>query len=331
MTTTKVDSKIEVIAAGQAGRFTRAQVRSVTDNASGLIGSRMRSGRWRRLTRRVLCLPGAPVGWRGEIWTAYLHVGQDSVVSHRSAGLLHGLPGIEVGPASLTLPAGCHRRYPDGELYQRRDLPPGQREVIVGLPVTSVARTIVDLASGASRPRIEAWLDHCTAERLVTPDDMRRTLESRAAWGKRSVATLEEVLTDYLPGEGVPQGRLERELDKIVQLAGIPRGLPQFGHPGEDSSSELVDRAWLQTHLIVECDGRRWHERRRAARVDRRRDVSAAEEGWQTIRFGHEELVCDPEGCARQLRTIYEQRMVDQIANPVADDVVAEELVAGHA
>lgn len=312
MTITAVDEQVEALAARQMQRFTRAQVHSMGDTATRVLDSRIRSGRWRRLTRRVLCLPGAPSGWLGEVWTAHLHVGADSVVSHGSAALVHGLPGAEPAETCLIVPAHSNRRYPAGRLHQRGDLPPGQVVRIGLLPTTSVARTILDLAPGASRPRIEAWLDHATAQRLVTPDEMVRALQARSARGRRSVHALEEVLREYLPGEGVQQGRLERALDHVLRLAGLPRGVAQFAHPGVDRPGEFCDRAWLQTRLIVECDGRRWHERIRTARTDKRRDAAAAAEGWQTIRYGWEELVERPEQCAAQLRAIHEQRLLER-------------------
>ena len=304
------DVAVERLAGRQQGRFTRGQVRDQAQGSHSMIASRIRSGRWRRITSRVLCLPGAPRDWVGDLWTARLHVGDDTVVSHRSAARLHGFPAVPRSVPCLTVPAGSHRRYGAGRLFQRGDLPPGQIVRVDGLLVTSPARTLVDLAPGCSRARLEAWLDHATAERLVTPDELAEVLRLCSRPGKPSVATLRSLLEDYLPGGGVLQGNLERALARVVRSAGLPPGVPQFPHPGSRGRTEFCDRAWLQPQLIVECDGRRWHDRIAAAWVDKRRDAAAAAEGWQTIRYGYEELVSRPDSVAEELRRIYQQRAV---------------------
>lgn len=310
MTMTDTDTSVDLLAARQMGRFTRSQVRAIDPGASSLIASRLRSGRWRRLTSRVLCLPGAPRTWLGDIHTARLHVGEDAVVSHRSAARIHRFPGVPASSPCLTVPAGSNRRYAAGRLFQRGDLPPGQIERRDGLLVTSAARTLVDLAPRASTRVLEAWLDHATAERLVHPDEMVEVVGLCSRAGKPSLRNLEELLADYLPGPGTVQGALERALSGVIRRAGLPPGVAQFRHPAARGFEEFCDRAWLQPRLIVECDGRRWHDRRAASRVDKRRDATAAAEGWQTIRYGYEDLVRNPEGIALELRRIYESRCV---------------------
>jgi hypothetical protein len=181
---------------------------------------------------------------------------------------------------------------------------------IDGLIVTSAARTLVDLAPGVSRSRLEIWLDHTTAERLATPDELVAVVRLCGRPGKPSLKKLGELLEEYLPGSGSAQGTLERALGNVIRLAGLPPGVAQFEHPGATGCEEFCDRAWLQPRLIVECDGRKWHDRITAARIDKRRDTSAAAEGWQTIRYGYEELVRHPKATAEELRAIYERRMV---------------------
>lgn len=193
---------------------------------------------------------------------------------------------------------------------------------MAGLVITSAARTLVDLAPGVSRSRLEAWLDHATAERLITPDELVDVVRLCGRSGKPSMKNLEHLLEEYLPGAGSPQGTLERVLGNVIRLAGLPSGLAQFKHPGTTGREEFCDRAWMQARLIVECDGRKWHDRITAARIDKRRDASAAAEGWQTIRYGYEELVRNPDEIARELRTIYEHRMVGFFAETGESEVV---------
>ena len=63
-----------------------------------------------------------------------------------------------------------------------------------------------------------------------------------------------------------------------------------------------------EAKLILEADGRRWHNRVAAQRHDRARDKAAARAGWQTMRFCHEELADDADGEAQAIRETYEER-----------------------
>lgn len=310
MTMTPIDTAIEATADRQLGRFTRAQVRSCGPDGSSIITSRLRSGRWVRLTSKVLSLPGARRSWVGDLWTAHLHVGPDSVVSHRSAARLHGLPGVAPSTPCLTVPSGSNRKFGAGRLFQRGDLAPGQVVRIGGLTVTSVARTIVDLAPGSTARVLETWLDLATAERLVTPDELLAVMRLCGRRGKASLDVLEELVADYLPRSGSCAAELERSFRHVIKLAGLPPGVPQFRRPGVDGPAGLWDRAWLQPRLIIECDGRGPSERTIARRVDVRRDSQAAAEGWQTLRYPHERFVAAPVETATEIRRIYEQRML---------------------
>jgi very-short-patch-repair endonuclease len=303
------DLAIQEIATRQAGRFTRAQVRSLDPHAAGTIARRLRSGRWHRLTRRVLCLAGAPVEGLGPtLWTSHLHVGLDSVVAGRSALALHGWPGLRPGAPTLAVPAGSHRRAEGIDIRQVTDLAPEHVVRIDGLPVTSVARTLVDLAGEVSAPRLDHLLDHAVLTRLVTVAELGELVGQLRRPGKAGLTPMAAALGRRLPGPGIEQGRLERRLTEVVRRAGIGDGVAQFPHPGRVDSRELADRAWPEAMLLVEADGRTWHDRQTAFTIDRRRDREAAVAGWVTVRFTWQDLWDGIEQSAAQLRAIHEQR-----------------------
>jgi very-short-patch-repair endonuclease len=82
----------------------------------------------------------------------------------------------------------------------------------------------------------------------------------------------------------------------------------QFSLPGRGDITGFVDAAFIEAKLILEADGRRWHDRVANQRHDRHRVNAAARVGWQTLRFGHEELVADPEGESEIIRETYDER-----------------------
>lgn len=305
----------------QFGRFTRAQARACGPEAPSILASGLRTGRWQRLTPRVLCVVGAQRGWVGDLWTACLHVGTESVVSHRSAARLHGLPGVAPSTPCVTVRSGGDRGYGygygDGRVFQQGDLAPGQVVRIGGLTVTSAARTIVDLAPGTTKHRLGIWLDHAIAERIVSPDELIAVMRLCDRRGKPSLDALRDLVVDYLPDPRTPDGASVAALEHVIRLAGLPPGVTWFHRRGDDASRGLVDRSWLQARLILECDGRAPRDRALARLSDRRRDAQAVVEGWRTLRYVHEQFVAAPAETAATVRGIYEQRMLQLLESDV--------------
>jgi hypothetical protein len=305
---------VERVAAGQRGRFTRAQVREVigdSQRARNLTTRRLRSGRWRRLSSRVLMLPGAPQGTLESIWTAHLHLGTDSVVSHMSAAGLWKFPGVPPGQPEFLVPRGSNRRFEGATVYQRGDLTPLDIATIDGLPVTTVSRTLADLSAAVSRSRMDMLVDHALLERLTTPRALAAQVEHLRRRGK-SIGTFADCLAGRLPGAAMESSVLERELSAVLEKAGIQAGIAQHSAPGRPGDREgLVDRAWPELRWVVEADGRRWHAREAAMAIDRVRDRNAQAVGWLVTRLTYDDLVRNPEAAARDLAAVHSQRLRD--------------------
>lgn len=304
----EIDLLAKELAAAQYGRFTRAQLAAAVPGAHNLITTRLRSGRWRRETSRVLRLPGSPEDRLGRIWAAHLHVGVDSVVGGRSAALLHGLTGVGEHEPTLLVPNGSHRRAQGVWIRQVTDLDPSHVTRVAGLPCTSITRTFVELSSEVSPSRLDHLLDEATMARQVVPQDLGEMVQSLRRRGRSGLGSVSRVVGRRLPGPGVEQGRLERELTRVVLMAGIGAGVAQHPHPGRVDSAERVDRAFPEAMLLVEADGRSWHARYSAMKADRRRDREAARAGWLTVRFTWEDLHRHPEHSAGELGEIHLRR-----------------------
>lgn len=302
---------LESLAANQCGRFTRAQAREFLGDEAYLIESRVRSGRWRRLTSRVVRLPGAPGGWLGDLWTAVLHVGPDAVASHGSAARVHDLSVPQHLQDALSVPAGAHRRFDGVKLFQSRRLPDSHRTEVGRLPVTTLARTLFDVSEVVSPARISRWMDGLTAHRRIRSEAVADLVQGMRVHGRRRAWNLERVLSERLPRAGVEQGPLESALTAVLDLAGVSSGLFQYPHPGRYDGGEFADRAWPELRLLIEADGRCWHDRIEQAMKDSRRDSTALAAGWVTARYRHEQLVRHPDVAAADLRSTFEARARD--------------------
>ena len=119
---------------------------------------------------------------------------------------------------------------------------------------------------------------------------------------------LASILDERGPGFVPAASELERMLFDVCARVGL-EPVRQFPLPGRGDITGFVDAAFVEAKLILEADGRRWHDRVASQGKDRARVNTAARVGWQTLRFGYEELTADPDGEAAVIRETYDERV----------------------
>ena len=295
MSVVTVDALLYAFAIAQCGVFTRRHVLDL-GGSDDLIRRRLRSGRWERVAPGVYRLAGSPPTWRQRLWIARFAVDPLAVVSHESAGALRRWPGFAEGPVVLLVAHGAHPRVTGATVHQTRDLWMVDTEVIDGLPVTTPARTLLDLAStGTSKARLAAATDHAVTRREATYQQIQAELSAQARRGKRGIRLLTSVLDARL-GEATPQSELERRHFELYDRFGGPRPVPQWPYPGREQVPGCADAGFPDALLAVETDGRKWHTRVADLKRDHHRDAEAARAGVQVLRLLFEDVVGDPHG-----------------------------------
>ena len=162
------DRTIGRLASAQGGVVSRRQLKE-HDVGSGAIDSRLALG-------RLVCVPGhrgvlavghTARGPHTALWAAHLALGPGSVVSHRSAAArLELLPG----PTRVELTARTGKRRRTALVLHRTDWLPSSHVVkLEGLPVTTVARTLLDLGAVVPPRRVEQAFDRADIMRLLEP------------------------------------------------------------------------------------------------------------------------------------------------------------------
>ena len=300
------DRQVATLAAAQYGVFARFQILGFGAYGA-LIERRLRSGRWIRLAPGVYGLPGHRDTWARRVWVTYLAAGADAVVSHQTAAALYGLPGLPRDQLSVTVPHPQHQRVAGASVHQTRILPRHHWVTFHGRRTTTLARTIVDLAPLLSRLRLDAAYEHALLSDHLTHAKMSHCFNELMAPARKGMTKLASILDARGPGHIPAASELERMLFAACDLVGL-QPIRQFPLPGHQIVTGCVDAAFVEAHLILEADGRRWHNRVADQRRDRERDRAAARVGWQTVRFCHEELSEDPEGEAEAIREIYDER-----------------------
>jgi hypothetical protein len=247
-----------------------------------MIFRRTQSGQWRRVAPGTYALyPTSPDRLPLSVAVAKLA----AVASHESAGELHGLMRVRPRRVVVTVPHRRTNRCEDVVVHESTDLAPGHIMVVAGLPVTTPERTIVDLAAvtrpTALRSIVEAGL---VTQRIEMPGVVE-VFDEIARRGKPGVAALRIILEELGGAPVVVESELERRFLEVVRGAGLPDPVVQLRVPWRSRTAGRVDFAYPDVHLIIECDGRRWHTAFESFEVDRRRDNLAQLAGWRVLRF----------------------------------------------
>jgi predicted transcriptional regulator of viral defense system len=258
------------------------------------VAKRGREGRLTRILRAVYAVGHGRLTVRGRWMAAVLAYGPTAVLSHRSAAALHGLRPDNRPKADITLPGPSARPRPGIDVHRSATLQAADVTTVDGIPCTSVARTLLDLADVVDRRGVERAVDQAEVQRVF---DLRAVNEvlSRAA-GRRGAGVLRQVLAEY-DGPTLTHSELEERFHEICRRAGVPKPEVNAWIP-LDGGAVKADFLWRAERLIVETDGWATHGTRRSFEDDRRRDRRLRLAGWDVVRFTWRDVEREPEETA---------------------------------
>jgi very-short-patch-repair endonuclease len=245
------------------------------------IQKRAQAGRLVRLYRGVYAVGHDALTPRGRDLAAVLGCGPDAVSSHRAAGALWGIirpaPKYEVTvPRSRTGPPGV-------VVHRSRRLDPEDRDVVDAVPVTSVARTLVDLAEVLTERRLADAVHEAEVQRLFDLP-MVQLAQARVP-GRRGRHRLARVVASHGDGPPFTRSEAERRFLELCNRHHLPEPRTNASEHGYE-----VDFFWPDRNLAVEMDGAAAHHTRRAFHRDRRRDRALAAKGVQVVRVTWRDL-----------------------------------------
>lgn len=176
------------------------------------------------------------------------------------------------------------------------------------MPVTSPARTVVDLASTYHRSRLAHLLDDVNFSRLATYCDVGEALIRAGSHRRQSGQILINLLDERGEQTALSQSRLELLLGDLLQRGGVTDYQRQVALPSVGRVNGLCDVIIEKAKVIIEADGRQWHSRQSDVRRDRELDFEAARHGYLTVRFLSEHLQGDLADCTQGLEEIISSR-----------------------
>ncbi len=226
----------------------------------------------------------------GRWLAAVLAAGDGAVLSHRDAAALHGLrPPPESRKVSVS--SAAHARRIEGVwLFARRVLRSGDVAVVRAVPVTSVARTLVDLAPMLTAAQLAATLGEADRRGVLDVAAVEAVLRRTRSRHGQGHARLAAALDAHAKlGAALLRSPLEERFLDLVMAAGLPRPLlnaPAAGHE--------VDALWQRERVVVELDGWVHHKERAAAAQDREKTNRLQVAGYLVLRFLHGDVVGRP-------------------------------------
>jgi len=230
---------------------------------------------------------------------AVLACGRGAVLSHRAAARLWRL--LSRNPSAIEVTRVSGWIAPAGVSCHRAHVPDDERTAIEGIPVTTVPRTILDLAALVPRRQVELALNE--AEVLQLWDKLSIADLLHRYPGRRGTAVLRGVLEDGARCAGVTRNDFEERFVRLVDVYGLPR--PRFNADLVVAGRFFeVDCVWDEARLAVELDGRATHGTRRAFEGDRERDRLLLTAGWRVVRVTWRQLRDEEAKIAADLRKL---------------------------
>jgi hypothetical protein len=287
------EKAIAGLATRQHGVISRLQLREL-GLGPGAIDARLQASRLHSVHRGVYALGHRRLTRYSRWMAAVLAYGNGALLSHRSSAQLWGLMSFRGGPIDVNSAHGRMGRA--GIALHQGGVHTRDRAEKAAIPVTSVPRTLLDLAEVLDATRFE------------------RSCEEADRLGLLQLAELAEVCERHPHRHGAAACR------RVIEAAAAPvltksaledlfaafcgeRRLPTPAR-NVDLIGYEVDAFWPEQRLVVELDGFAFHGHRAAFERDRARDAALQAAGYSVVRVTYQRLVAEPSRIAEELRLL---------------------------
>jgi very-short-patch-repair endonuclease len=266
------------------------------------IGHAVRTHWLHRVHRGVYAVGRPDLTREGRWMAAVLAMGDDALLGCAPAGLhLQLLERGNERPHVIVPGDGGRSQMRGITPHRSTTLRPEDRMVWHGIPVTTPARTLWDLAAEITPERLRAAVRQGVRRQVVDLADLSARVAGRP--DARS-GRLRRVLALWVPGEELTESELEVRFMDLCARHRLPRPRPQHRQGGR-----RLDFVWDDCRLIVETDGRLDHSGPVAALDDRVKDRTAKLGGYDVVRFMWAEIVNRPAVTARELAAHRRRRL----------------------
>ena len=260
-----------------------------TDEA---IRHRLRKGRLHRIWPEVYAVGRPDLTQEGRWLAAVLTCGPGALLSHESAAALWAIRPHRRGPIHVCVPSPRDPRRRGIRVHRRRRV--GEAAIQAGIPVTTPAQAIIDIAPRLAERELERAIDEADKLDRTHPKALREAARGQVGDGPAKVRHLLDRRTFVLTDSD-----LERRFLKVADAAGLGPPETQVYVNGH-----RVDFFFRGAGVVVEADGGRYHRTPSEQRRDRIRDHAHVVAGLTPVRFTHDQIAHEPDYVAGILRRL---------------------------
>jgi very-short-patch-repair endonuclease len=294
------DSTVEEILARLAGRSHGVVTRQELLNAGVTrheIRQRVDTGALIRVHRAVFRVGHQAPSLEARYMAAVKACGEGSLLCGRAAAHLLGL--VKRPPSLPEVLTGTQRRPRGVVTHHIRSSDPRDATEWRGVPVTTVPRTLIDLAAVLDAPALARAFHEAVVKHHVKPEAVERVLSRRHNWpGARALRRV------IWGDEPVSLSKLESAFVALLKQAGLP-----FPQTNQRVGSRYVDCRWPDQRLTVELDSYRYHGTRYAWEMDIDRERQARARGDEFRRYTWRDVAEHPDPMLADLRTLLSRQL----------------------
>jgi very-short-patch-repair endonuclease len=284
------------LAARQFGVITYEQLLSC-GLSPDRVDQRVRAGQLQRLWRGVYAFGHRELRREGHLVAAVLACGPGAVLSDRSAAHHWELLNTAQANTDVTLQTRAGRARRKGiRLHCVRRLDHVDVTIKDGIPITTVARTVVDLNAVVPDRFVERALEQAYIRRLVPLGAIEDALKRANG---RKTRTLRRLIAAEHRTATITHSELEERFLTLIRSSDLPDPELNVRLCGYE-----VDFLWRAQHRVIEVDGHAYHSTRHAASRDRRKDNDLEMAGFRVTRFTADQVMDDPEDTLERARRV---------------------------
>jgi hypothetical protein len=231
-----------------------------------MIRCDVEGGLLRRLHHGVYAVGHANVSARGRALAAVLAYGPHAVLSHRSAAWLWDLLRDNRRVYDVTVPGRRHAKRPGIAVHQPRSLHPEDVTVIDGIPVTSLARSLLDVAETESPRLLRRTFDQAERLQILDMRPVNRLLQRSI--GRRGLKPLLSLIAEGQRHVHETRSNIEQRFVELLRQHGLPEPSTNVMVAGH-----CVDAYWPDRNLVAEIDTFTYHHTRTDVESDIQRDL----------------------------------------------------------
>jgi hypothetical protein len=289
-------SKVRVadLAARQLGLVTWAQMRALSA-APASIRWWADTGYLIPVLPRVYAVGHQTAGDRTRLLSLALFAGPEAAISHGTAAHHRGWLRYPVKAIHISTPRRIRVRFRSVVFHNERDV---ERELVNGIPCTTVPQTILDVAATEPLNLVHRCLAQLDFERKLNAAAVRKA----CGRGRPGSTRLLTALDSYMPQLARTKSDLEDDFLYLCQRFNIP--LPQVN---VKLHGEEPDCYWPEPKFVVELDGDGNHGTPAQRRRDRRKDMKLRSHGLTVIRYGGDQVNGDAAAVAAEVLAQIEQ------------------------